>query len=57
MASSGVDKTTVVKTLREMSQYLQLKGENQFKTRAYDIAADRIAGLSDDVVELAQRGG
>ncbi len=43
------DKTIVVKALRHMSAFLQLKGENAFKTRAYDIAADRIAGLNEDL--------
>ncbi|MEW5743312.1 MAG: DNA polymerase/3'-5' exonuclease PolX [Myxococcota bacterium] len=51
-----VDKTAVVKALREMSSYLQLKGENMFKTRAYDIAADRIAGLSEDLGQLVAEG-
>lgn len=51
-----VDKTSVVKALRDMSAYLQLKGENQFKTRAYDVAADRIAGLSDDLGQLVTQG-
>lgn len=51
-----VDKSAVVKALREMSAYLQLKGENAFKTRAYDIAADRIAGLSDDLAQLVAEG-
>jgi DNA polymerase (family X) len=44
-----VDKSTVVKALQEMSAYLQLKGENSFKTRAYDLAAERIAGLTEDL--------
>ena len=51
-----VDKAAVAKALREMSVYLQLKGENQFKTRAYDIAAERIAGLSEDLGELVAEG-
>lgn len=44
-----VEKSTVVKALQEMSAYLQLKGENSFKTRAYDLAAERIAGLTEDL--------
>lgn len=44
-----VDKSTVVKALQDMSAYLQLKGENSFKTRAYDLAAERIAGLNEDL--------
>ena len=45
------DKSAVVKALRDMGTLKQIKGENSFKTRAYDIAADRIAGLSDDIGE------
>ena len=44
-----VDKNSVARTLREMSAYLQLKGENAFKTRAYDMAADRMVGLTEDL--------
>lgn len=47
-----VDKNAVVKALREMSLYLQIKGENAFKTRAYDVASERIAGLSEDLNQL-----
>ena len=51
-----VDKAMVAKALRELSLYLQLKGENAFKTRAYDVASERMAGLGDDLAELvAQR--
>src|SRR3954469_8042302 len=50
------DKSAVVKALRDMGLLKQIKGENSFKTRAYDIAADRIAGLSDDIAELVQSG-
>ncbi len=49
---ASVDKHQVVKALRDMSAYLQLKGENAFKTRAYDVAADRIAGVGDDLATL-----
>lgn len=50
------DKSAVVKALRDMGLLKQIKGENSFKTRAYEIAADRIAGLSDDVGELVEKG-
>ena len=43
------DKSAVVKALRDMGLLKQIKGENSFKTRAYDIAAERIAGLADDI--------
>ncbi len=51
-----IEKSTVVKALQEMSAYLQLKGENSFKTRAYDLAAERIASLTEDLqVLVAQK--
>ena len=50
------DKSAVVKALRDMGLLKEIKGENSFKTRAYDIAADRIAGLSDDIGELVTKG-
>ncbi len=50
-----VDKSTVVKALKDMSVYLQLKGENSFKTRAYDLAAERIAGLTEDLQALVEQ--
>ena len=50
-----VDKSTVVKALKDMSAYLQLKGENSFKTRAYDLAAERIAGLTEDLQAIVEQ--
>ena len=50
-----VDKSVVVKALKDMSAYLQLKGENSFKTRAYDLAAERIAGLTEDLQALVEQ--
>ena len=38
----------VAATLREISQLLQLKGENAFKVRAYDLAADAFETLPPD---------
>ncbi len=38
--------------LRDYGAYLQIKGENFFKTRAYDVAADRIAGLTEDITKV-----
>ena len=50
-----VDKSTVVKALKDMSVYLQLKGENAFKTRAYELAAERIAGLAEDLQTIVEQ--
>lgn len=49
-----MDKSTVARVLREISVLLQVKGENAFKSRAYDIAADRIAGYAGDLTELVR---
>ncbi len=38
----------VAAALREISQLLQLKGENAFKVRAYDLAADAFETLPPD---------
>src|SRR5438477_856703 len=38
----------VAAALREISQLLQLKGENAFKVRAYDLAADAFEALPGD---------
>src|SRR5207253_1634956 len=38
----------VAAVLREVSQLLQLKGENAFKVRAYDLAADAFETLPPD---------
>lgn len=48
-------KALAVKSLRDMGLYLQLKGENPFKTRAYEVAADRIAGLTEELAEVVAR--
>src|SRR5436305_1722316 len=52
----------VAAVLREVSQLLQLKGENSFKVRAYDMAADVFETLPADpaaaggLYERVQRG-
>jgi DNA polymerase (family 10) len=52
----------VAATLRQISQLLQLKGENAFKVRAYDLAADAFETLPPDpaapggLYERVQRG-
>ncbi len=51
------DKATVVKALRDLGLLYQLKGENSFKTRAYDLAADRISGLGEALDALIENGG
>ena len=51
-----MDNAQVARSLREIALLLQVRGENAFKSRAYDVAADRIAGLSSDVASIAREG-
>ncbi len=51
-----LDKTAVAKVLRDVSLLLQLKGENAFKVRAYDTAADRLTGMTQDLATLVREG-
>jgi len=41
---------------RELADYLELKGENPFKIRAYRRAADTLESLSEDAAQLAREG-
>jgi DNA polymerase (family 10) len=54
--AAPVDKAAVAQVLREMSMLLQAKGENPFKVRAYDVGAERIAGLQEDLGRLVAEG-
>src|SRR5262249_41200394 len=50
-----VDKASVMRVLREISLLLQLKDENAFKSRAYETAADRISGLTEDLAIVVEQ--
>ncbi|WP_167509044.1 DNA polymerase/3'-5' exonuclease PolX [Corallococcus sicarius] len=50
------DKAAVAQLLRDMSLLLQLQGESGFRVRAYDIAADRIANLPQDLGAVVTEG-
>src|SRR5215813_9649120 len=53
---ASVDRLAAVRALRDISLLLQLKGENAFRCRAYEVAADRLAGLSEDLGTLVAQG-
>ncbi|QDE89686.1 phosphoesterase [Myxococcus xanthus] len=53
---TAVDKATVAQVLRDISLLLQLQGESGFRVRAYDMAADRIAGLPQELGPLVAEG-
>jgi DNA polymerase (family 10) len=47
-----MDKKQVIQILEEIGVLLELKGENQFKTRAYANAARALEGVTEDIAEL-----
>ncbi|MFP2957630.1 DNA polymerase/3'-5' exonuclease PolX [Myxococcus sp. 1LA] len=53
---TAVNKATVAQVLRDISLLLQLQGESGFRVRAYDMAADRIAGLPQELGPLVAEG-
>src|SRR5215813_6061603 len=53
----GIDnRVAIVRALRDIALLLQLKGENAFRSRAYEVGADRLAGLSEDLATLIAEG-
>jgi DNA polymerase (family 10) len=53
---NSLDKAAVAQILRDIALLLQLKGENTFKVRAYETAADRIVGMTQDLGTLVREG-
>jgi DNA polymerase (family 10) len=51
-----MDKSSIARALREVSQYLELKGDEFYKSRAYDLGADRVAGYGGDLDALVREG-
>ncbi len=52
-----MDNKKAAEILEEIGTLLEIKGENQFKCRAYHNAARIVAGLTTDIGELIQAGG
>jgi DNA polymerase (family 10) len=50
------DKAAVAQVLRDIALLLQLQGESGYRVRAYDMAADRIAGLAQELGPLVAEG-
>ena len=50
---SMIDNETIAAILLELADLVDIKGDDPFKSRAYRLAADRIARLSEDVATLA----
>ncbi len=54
---AALDRKGIARVLREISVLLQIKGENPFKTRAYEVAAQRIEDLPADELETRAAAG
>ena len=52
----AVEKKAVTEILAQMATYLELKGENPFKIRAYENAARIIEGIQGDIQNLIVTG-
>ncbi|MDD5654487.1 MAG: DNA polymerase/3'-5' exonuclease PolX [Candidatus Omnitrophica bacterium] len=51
-----MENSTVAGLFRDIAQILQIKGENTFRIRAYERAAQNIEAFSEDVKKLAEEG-
>lgn len=51
-----MDKYTVAAVFRGIADILEIKGENPFRIRAYQRAAQNIESLTEDLADLMQRG-
>ncbi len=51
-----MDKKEVAAIFEEIGTLLELKGENPFKSRAYENAARTLSGLTTDIHELVETG-
>ncbi len=52
----SVSSDQVARIFREMADFLSLKGENPFRVRAYEKAADALEHLPGDLKELYEQG-
>jgi DNA polymerase (family 10) len=52
-----VRNTEIASLFTEIADFLEIKGENPFRVRAYRRAAQAMDGLSEDVAAVAARGG
>jgi DNA polymerase (family 10) len=53
---SSDNRVAIIRALRDIALLLQLKGENAFRCRAYEVGADRLAGISEDLGQLIAEG-
>lgn len=46
----------MARALRDVALYLELKGENAFKVRAYNLAADRVLAVGEQLAQVVEDG-
>ncbi|MBP7217234.1 MAG: DNA polymerase III, partial [Candidatus Omnitrophica bacterium] len=51
-----MNNQAISQLFRDIAQILQIKGENVFRIRAYERAAQSIEGLTEDVEQMARQG-
>ena len=56
MPPPSLDAPSVARALRDIARLLEVKGENAFKVRAYDLAADRVLALGDRLAAAVAEG-
>ncbi len=54
---SDMKNAEVAARFNEIADFLEIKGENPFRVRAYRRAAQTLEGLAEDVAAIAGRGG
>ena len=52
-----MDNAAIARTIREIGEYIQVDEGLSFRAKAYDRAAETIAGLSEKITEVYRRGG
>jgi len=52
-----VDNTDVVRTLERIADFLEIRGENPFKVRAYRLAAVQVENLGEELTDILARQG
>ena len=54
--NENMNNTEIAKIFREMAEFLEIKGENLFRIRAFQKVAQNIENLNRDIAEIAGRG-
>src|SRR5919109_1765429 len=56
MEPAPLDRETLVRVLHEIAVLLRARGESEFRARAYEVGAARIAQVQGDLREMVRDG-